>query len=262
MPIPIVLLPGTLPSNYCYPENPQEYNVDLFTRASGTLEVGFTGLIIRPDEPTADQRGYAWLHSISNKIYLYQDGYWSRAHEIVPGTKREWVYYGLESEVETLDGGTPGALGALSGPIWEVDHDIDGKFLIGPGSIPTSSPAATVDVGASIDSNGMSGAYSITLTEAQGASGTHTHAFGISELGGDSVFLSKIATPVTVPSYHGYFVAGDDPLELPETTADLFTLPSGSGGTGTTTVAHSNMPPFIGRFLLRRTIRTHVFPPN
>lgn len=263
MSTPITLLPGTLPEGYCYPDNPQQFNVDIISRVAAFLDQNFPGIYVGDTEPPADMRDRIWFNTLpaSLKFYWYLSGAWMRLYEVPASSNAEWIWKGSEADLVTFAGGSAGiAAPPVSGPLWEVDHLIDGRMLIGPGTIPGT--AFAVAVGATADSSGASGAYEITLTEAQGASGIHIHGVGLTNSGNDDAFFRKLGLPNTVPAYLGYYITGSNGnVEQSKTTADLYTLPSGADGAGVTPTAHPNMPPYIGRFVIKRTSRTHVLAP-
>lgn len=256
MSIPVTLVPGTLPYS-CWPDNPQTLNVDIVTRIVAVLSTTFAGIYISASAPPADQRDKIWFNSTNQRLYQWINGAWQRTYDIpasdpfyrmpFPGTTAQLTDYGLGAGMGS------GGVGPSSGPLWEVDHDYDDRLLVGVG--PTI--CATV--------NTTYGSKSHTLTEAEGATGNHTHAFGLSnqDITGknDDAFFSK-STKRTVPSYTGFLVTGGgSSMEVPFTDADLFTLPCGNDAKGVTPTAFDIVPPVRSVYWIKRTSRVYVPAP-
>ncbi len=260
---PVNLLPGTLSSD-CYPESAQALNVEIITKAQAFLNEDFPGIYVGPTAPPVDQRNRLWFNTAPNSFHWYQyvNGDWMRVYEIAASSDVEWVWKGSEANLKTFAGGDTNALGTMSGPLWEIDHEIDGRVIVGAGDVPGSDPAASIAQGAIADSNGSEGAYQVALTEAQGAVGQHIHPFGLTNVGNDDAYFKKGGVN-TVPGYTGYYVTGSNGnIEQAKVTADLFTSPPGLTGAGVTATAHKNMPQFRARWVIKRTSRIWVLPPN
>lgn len=261
MSTPITLVPGTLGYS-CFPNDPQQLNVDIITLARAFLNENFPGIYVGDTEPPADQRDRIWFNTVSQKLYQYISGAWQRTYEVPADADVEWIWKGAENDLITFAGGSAGAVGPSTGPLWEVDHLIDGRVLIGPGTIPTADPVATVAIGATQDSLGNAGEAKHTLTDLEGAVAQHEHAFGLTNPGNDDAFFRKKGAAGTVVGFNGYYITGSNGnIETPQTTADLFTMPAGSDAKGVTAVGHNNMMPFIGRFVIKRTSRVYVPAP-
>ena len=128
--------------------------------------------------------------------------------------------------LKDYDGGngcTSSTVTSTQGAMWEEDTDFVGRVPIGAGLIPgTTTPAITTAVG---DPTGVA---EHTLTEAEGGVGVHTHGFG-KYLSG-AVGLSYPGSN-TVPAYTGAVVQGiGGHSTASDTTANCYTLPSGSTG--------------------------------
>ena len=137
-----------------------------------------------------------------------------------------------------------------SGPSWEIDTQFEGRVPIGVGTIPgTTTPVITTVVEDAVG-NGEH-----TLTEAEGATGVHTHAFGVSHAGNDDAYFARLGTNI-VPSYTGYYITGSNGnIVAAQTSADLFTLPSGTGGSGVTPTPFSVVQPSVAVYVIMPTIR-------
>ena len=252
---PINLLPGTLPPGYCYPDDPQDLNVAIITRAQAFLDETFPGIWVSDVAPPVSMRNRLWFNTISSRWYQFVNGDWMRVYEVEASSDVEWIWKGDEANLATFAGGDAGAVGLYTGPLWEVDHEIDGRALVGPGVIPGSSPAVTLALG------DTGGEFEHVLTEAEGAVGEHVHPFGQSHVGNDDAYFA-LGNAGSVPSYSGFYVTGSNGnIVANQTTADLVTLKANAGA-GVVAVGHANMQPYIARYVIKRTARIWVTAPN
>jgi hypothetical protein len=221
-----------------------------------------TGIIISATEPDPEDRDKAWIKltaaggpPVISLPYIWYNGKWVARHPDPASGDARRLWIGTTGALQTYDGGDIGAVSDVSGPMWEVDHTFDGRFPVGPGTIPGSAPAVTITEGATVDSTGAGGEYKHILTEAEGAVGTHTHPFGLTNAGNDDAYFARSGSS-TVTTYTGYYITGSNGnIVASQTTADLFTLPSGTAGAGVTAAGHNNLPPYVGIYVVKRTAR-------
>lgn len=266
MSTPIQAVPGTLPYS-CYPATPQQLNVDIITLAQFFLSQNFPGIYIGPTSspPPADQRDRAWLNSDNQRIYLWISGAWQREYDVPANGGENRIIRISANDYNSEQGGDAVTVGVgpSVGPLWIEDTDFAGRVPIGIGTIPTSSPAASIaSIGDTQDSLGNSGQYAHTLTEAEGALGSHIHGMGLTESGGGRHFELFTNASSPVPSTAAIaFGSGDTPSRGNVTQADMFTLPPGAAGGGVTATAFQLMQPYLGRIFVKRTARVYVPPP-
>lgn len=268
MSTPITLLPGTLPAGYCYPDDPQQLNLDIVTRILAFLDQNFPGIYVGPTSapPPADQRDRVWINSDNQLAYQYLGGKWRRTYQFAAANSGLSpflvLWTGLAADIDSFDGGSPGAVSDTTGPLWQIVAEFAGSVPIGVGLIPGSSPAATITApGDTKDSLGATGEYAHVLTELEGAVGGHQHYYGVSDPTASAAAFRKSALN-TVPAYTGRFIGGNPPNDFNETTADMQTLASGTDGKGVVpSAAHLNMQPYRGVYFIARTARKYVFPP-
>lgn len=227
---PVTLVPGTLPYD-CYPALPQTLNIDIVTRIVASISEAFPGIVVGNTEPDPQYRDRVWFNTISTRWYYYINGMWQRVYDVAASSSERRLWVGLETDLDTYDGGSSGAVGSSTGPLWEVDHNFDGRFPIAPGLVPTYTPPLTVAVG----DTGGEGQHSLTADE----NGPHTHVTKLPRDGAAPDMLESTA-----------IATHDQTVTLPWT--------SESSGLGT---AHNNLPPYRGVFLIKRTARVYVQPP-
>lgn len=227
------LLAGTLATN-CYPADPQSLYNEMFQKGVALLR-DITGILIQDTTPDPEDRDKAWYklnaaggYQTNQNPYVWWNGQWVALHPVPASSNIRQLWVGAEVDLVTFDGGAAGAVNTASGPMWEVDHDFDFKFLVGPGTLDGD----TIAVG------GTGGEKEVTLTE----DNIPEHVHNIS-----GHLLSSNNTDTTPRS-----VIIDDDYLATETNQD--TDEWGGDATGAT-VAHENLPPYRGIFVIKRTAR-------
>jgi hypothetical protein len=258
--IPVTIIPPTLPFR-CYPDDPQEFANALFSQAVAFVQGQFAGTYQGTTEPPIDQRDKTWLHTGNQRQYNWNNtlGLWVRKFDAVIDSRKKVVWGGLAADIPTLDGGTPGAVGDCTGPLWEIDTIFEGRTLVGVGTIPTSGIDGDPDTVVAVGDTGGEGAH--ILTEEEGGGGEHIHAIGAHSGVGINFPYEHGATN-TVPAFQGMDIAGT--VSGPNaglTNVTLFTLPSGLDAAGVTTIGHTNLQPYVVQYVLKRTARIYVTPP-
>lgn len=175
--------------------------------------------------PGPDKRDLPWIRTDADGfflgVYTYASGNWLTRHGTPPGLV--CMYEGTEASIDTFDGGEAGDVTSISGPFWEKVSELDAKFPIGPGTLPSTTTIAVGDTG---------GEEKHALTSAENAA--HTHVVpGSTTPQGNGDFDVTGGTAGTPAVYPG--------------TSD-----SGSSGNGD---PHNNIPPYYGIFFIRRTAR-------
>ncbi len=172
--LPIIV--PTAPEGFCSQLSGPDWVQILFNemlgRAVARLEgTGFTVVLNQETQPGPDQIANLWYQpSTSGRgIYSYVDGAWIIPHPSAPGgNERRWWEGALGAAgLDVYDGGSIGAVGSNSGPMWEEDTNFQGRSPMHPGNIPTANPATVLAVGA----NAGEGAHTQTGQEV----GPHVH---------------------------------------------------------------------------------------
>lgn len=230
---PVTILPGTL-GYTCYP-TPQELNNDIITNAQAFIAASYPGIWVDVVEPPPDRRNNPWFHTTATRWYYYINGVWQRVYDISPSSKFLMPFWGSASDVDTEGGGSPGAVGVSTGPLWVIDSTMEGRALIGAGTVPgTTTPVVTTSSG----DTGGEGQHVQTAAEV----GQHTHP---------PLSASSTGFIVDVPSGGGGTnVAGA--LEK----VDATTGTNADGGQ-----PMSLLQPYKAGYWLRRTSRLYVQPP-
>jgi microcystin-dependent protein len=133
------------------------------------------------------------------------------------------LWEGTLAEVDDFDGGSSGTVSDTTGPMWEIVTELNARFPIGAGTLPS------------------------TTVIAQGATGgEETHALTVPELPAHT-HLNR--------QFNGQLAAGASAISVPYSSAASSTVtdsPTSSAGTG---AAHNNLPPYKAVYFLRRTLR-------
>lgn len=150
------IISGSLPSGTCYSADPQ----DLFNAwaAVSYVQLDVTGaryVISQNTTPSATQRDFLWHNTDTSRLLFWQnsEGAWVMRHPEAAGGSARRIYVGTLASIDTYDGGAVGAVGNISGPMWERDTAFNDRFPIGVGTIATSELAT-------------GGAMSVTIAKA------------------------------------------------------------------------------------------------
>lgn len=229
------LQPGTLNNAQCWPSTPQALYAEMFEK--GRALVGsLTGIIISETTPLPQDRDKGWIKTSSGHpigIFVWDTvlNYWVYPNPEPPnstgvntGPIRWWR--GTIASLATYDGGEAGAVSSVSGPMWELDADLNGRFPISPGTLASGTVIGIGDTG---------GNERVTLTLPNVPPHTHTVPLPQSSTaeGGNSGYLINVNSG---------------------------TQQTGSaGGSGTPEVAQpfTVLPPYIGVYAIKRTARQY-----
>jgi hypothetical protein len=224
MPAELPITPPSISEDYCFESWPQLAQ-DIVGGAVVSLDnSGWSVVLKQSSTPNANQRTYLWFNTSDDRTYRWDSAAskWVSKHPIPAGGGERRIYFGSSSSVPTYDGGAAGTVGDAAGPMWEVDDTAAAKFLLPAGTLPSGTVVA----------NGASGgAETVTLTTAQIPSHTHSYTGKGDEGAGGS---------------GGEAWVGDGASQT-----------TGATGGGE---AHSNMPPWYGCLIIKRTARIYYTP--
>ena len=220
---------GTLPTS-CYPSSPQQLYNSMFSLGSA-LAPDLTGVVISDTTPSANDQDKAWIKTnAGDPVYpfpfVYSNGAWLAPHPCPAASDERRLWVGTAGDITLYDGGDSGTAGIASGPMWAIDDDFAAKFLVGPGTMPST---ATVTVG----TNG----------------GNETHVLTQAELPDLNFRASiKAGQADNLDSDNSQVLCSNDAAVNP------YTLEVPSGGSGT---AFSLLPPYRGIYVIKRTARIY-----
>jgi len=223
------LIPPSLPANFC-PQTLQQL-FDQWTTAGIYLD-GETKYVISENEPAGDDRDKLWVKKDASGglvgVYLYGGGQWIREHPVPAGGSERRLWVGNLTTLQSYDGGNSQAVGAASGPIWEEDPVFAGLFPVGVGTF---------------DNRGNVGVL--------GTGGVDEHALSVAELPSHSHGIDMWQRTDAERNLYG--MKDPDavtPSGVPDKTVQTQTTGGGD--------AHTNLPPYIGAYFIRRTARIYL----
>lgn len=79
------------------------------------------------------------------QYWVYKGGFWLKKHPMAPGLIS--LYAGDLATLDTFDGGEAAAVSLTTGPMWERYAEMDAKFPLGPGTLPSGAVKVIGDTG-------------------------------------------------------------------------------------------------------------------
>lgn len=255
-PNPLVLpvTAATLPAGSC-PTTLQDM-LNLFSQfQSVTFPDTFKGVIVSATKPGVSDQDKLWQQTDANgnptRIYSYAGGLWLSRHPMPPGSIILWT--GALPDFTSFDGGSTGALGVASGPMW-YQATLDGtapspwgtgvliaaQFPIAAGTLPST---AVVAVGAT------GGEENHVLSASEAKLLAHYHNEGLAVDPATVCYYENDGappSPVNSPTQHVTMATGS--ISSPRTS---------TVGDATANQAHTNMPPWAGVYLLMRSTKLY-----
>ena len=161
----------TVPEGFCNSLNNSNWVqtlVNLIAQGVAILDgSGFSVVLNQSTAPGPTDRDKLWRDTDTGRVYNWDGGAWVTPNPEEPSGNARRLWAGSLSDLISYDGGSAGAVGTNSGPMWEEDTDMAGRSPMHPGSIPTANPAKILAVG----ENYGEGAHAQTTQEV----GPHTH---------------------------------------------------------------------------------------
>lgn len=246
-----ILLPlihDNLDPSFCFTTWPNFLNT--LTPLLKAVQDGQTFFNFGDSVPAPEKQAYPWLRTTDGRWYVYS-GAWLSPVNYDANDRR--LYVGSLTDLLTYDGGSNATPSDRSGPMWVEDTDFRGRMPMGPGDIPDATPSTTTVHTLTVEEQYGGGAH--TLTDAEGATGQHIHAFG-KYLNGAAGY--NYPGNQTVPTYTGAVVQGISGSTVnSDTTANLYTLPAGQTAGGVTPTAMNIVPPVVGCYIIKPSGRLY-----
>lgn len=222
---------GTVPANLeCIIANDKWQ--ELVALLAVVLAAG-SNFTVSATEPGPTERSNPWIKLNSDgtpdDLYIYAGGVWIAKHRMAVGSVI--MYEGSLGSIDTFDGGEVGAVSATTGPFWERVTQMDARFPIGPGTLPSTLVLAVGDQDGEED-------HALALTEIT----PHTH--GVEGSGFNDGSLQPTRR----------IVIDDEHLN---NSNNSVTESAGGTGSPAAVVAHNNMPPYNAIWFIRRTARVY-----
>jgi hypothetical protein len=218
-----------LPSDYSF-NSFNQLGKDIIDKLTLSMSGDFT--LLSQGETTPADTAYLWYNYTDQRIYRFYGNTWIARHPIPPNSPMRNIWVGTEAQLSTYDDGNSSEITDSTGPFWEVDTILSGKFIVGVGTLmPSEKDIALGDTG---------GADEVILDIEQMPLHSHRSSNGQNFVT-DTGQLSDV--------------------NLGSTNA--FTTTSGPNTAGTggdidgETVAHPNLPPYYAAYYVKRTSRVY-----
>jgi hypothetical protein len=271
------LIPPTLPSDFCTLSAQEQANLLIDgTQVTGSVE---GGTVFSTTEPSVDDRDKAWglLNpdgTFTGKIFTYDDGFWGSEHPYPPSSEVRLMWAGDTADLWNFDGGdgvdpSITAPTTYTGAMWEVDTVFAGRSPMGVGAISGSDPAKSIAL------NEQYGAGSVTLADNQAFSAkTHQHVTGrmrTTTLDTCLLTFGDTSPPYTdAATLQGRPVSNDGEDQASAAlstqygqyllTGEAYNPATGEAVSLEDNVAHQNVHPVVGIYIIKRTARQYYTP--
>lgn len=151
----IPILVPTAPEGFCSqltgPDWPQVFANFFVGRAVAQMSgTGFTVILNQEGVPGINDIDKLWRQpsTAARGLYSYISGAWIIPHPSPAGGNERRMWVGTLVGLRSFDGGdgTATVPAGNVGAMWEEDTDFQGRSPMGPGAIPTATPAKTLAV--------------------------------------------------------------------------------------------------------------------
>ena len=266
MSTPVINLPPTFPNGTCFATEQARANA-IVSGMTSYIDGTFKSYVVAATVPGVADHDKLWFNTGAgqNRFYFWDGAAWIAPYWFDPYSAMvvgSIFLPGIEpADLAAIDnpGSAPVQVGNedRSGPFWVEQTLLAGRFPLGKGTL---QPSATA-VGANV----TGGADQTTLTEAQGALGSHTHPIGnqgnVDQASG--LFIS--GPQVTIPAESMFEVLGSSGQVdqfFNQTMADLFTGdPLTNGAIPAAAVPVPTVPPYQSGVWAKRTARKYYWIP-
>lgn len=167
MSTPVTLTAETLPEGICFQSEQERFNTFIsFTSAEVPDE--FTSFNVGTSSPAVDDQDKPWLKLNSDgspdNTYTFAFGAWVATYWPPASSEIRMLWSGTEVALQTFDGGSVGAVTAITGPFWERDSAFDDLIPRGAtATVPVNTNASELTSGASATDQ-VRGVYFIKRT--------------------------------------------------------------------------------------------------
>lgn len=236
------LTPPTLPSGYC-PTSWQNLANVLVGNAQVTqlVNVGTQFFNFGSTTPSANNRIYPWLNTSTGLWYTYQFGLWVTPNSVPASSPFLWLWTSGENGSlsglwladggdgtdprPTLPDGSPNpayvAPTAITGAMWMVNHALDARFALAPGTLPSAAVVTVNDTGGEEThmqlaaevakhqhdpANGSDGYWGHTTTGSFNVLGASIDSVIVPKTGQNDTLIPQTATPNMPPWYAAFYV--------------------------------------------------------
>lgn len=145
----VVLTPQTVPAGIC-PSTIQELVNVISAYTIGVLPGTYSTFVLGNSTPAAEDQNKPWIRTnvdgTFEAIYTFGNGQWTSPHPDFVGKIVLWG--GDASTIDTLDGGSAGAVTSTTGPFWELLTAAIGRTAVHPDPGGTVLPVNAPVVGA------------------------------------------------------------------------------------------------------------------
>lgn len=256
----IVFTAGMLPQGYCW-TTPQQFNEDIVAILQGILPGNFNTFNFGPSKPAPEDQDKPWIRTDNSgnfdRVYTF-NGVWVSPNQNPPATAFRTMWVGNEANLWAIDGGDGSDPGTspptdTTGAMWQVDTAFAFRIPIGVGTNPIAYPpnvATAITVGAT------TGAEKHTISADELPAHKHLEAMIVGSVATGSDLdktWENIAGSESYPTTQ-------ELVQATGSTHSSLVHPYTKVNT-TNGYAASVLPPVIGVYVVKRTVRIYYTVP-
>jgi hypothetical protein len=238
------LVKTDFPVGYCWPSDPNQFATDLYSLSHANVPDNTQGVVYGPTAPTPSPTVRLHFNSTTHRLYEFQDGLglWTAIYYPVPFPSLWAFTEATEDQIKKWDNptGNSATAGAESytGPFWEIDHNYDGRFVLG-------ANGTTFLVGAA----GGNATITLDVTNLP----KHRHEITLGPESGDSSYLTDVTAENGTFKVNGAEQIRFYDISSTEVGRTRFT---GGAEIGEAVVQPKDiMPPYRSAWIIKRTAR-------
>lgn len=191
--------------------------------------------------------------------FFFDGANWLSPHPVPPNSPECRIWLGSESAAWGYDGGNGADPSvqpptATTGAMWIVETAFQFRFPMGAGK---NSVGFDGNVPSTVSPLEQGGDERVALTPGETPPSSHTHFVAADE---NVAEVAHVLTPTTVASWQGNDNGGTNEYQLGGSALPATLGLTSLVGTTLPATSHQNLPPYLGVFFIKRSVRAYYTP--